>query len=103
MNTGWTGGSYGSGQRISLKYTRSIIDAIHDGSLKDETFKNFDVFNLMIPMKINQVPSEILDPRNCWSNKEQFDISRKKIAQMFIDNFKKIQNNSSISQAGPQV
>ncbi|KAB8037648.1 phosphoenolpyruvate carboxykinase (ATP) [Silvanigrella paludirubra] len=103
VNTGWTGGSYGVGQRISLKHTRSIIDAIHDGSLKDETFKNFDIFNLMIPLKINQVPSEILDPRNCWSNKEQFDISRKKIAQMFIDNFKKIQNNSSISQAGPQV
>lgn len=102
INTGWTGGAFGVGQRISLKYTRAIIDSIHDGSLKDEAFKNFDIFNLKIPVNVKNVPEGILDPRNCWNNKEQFDLSRKKIAQMFIDNFKKIQNNSTVSQAGPQ-
>lgn len=103
INTGWTAGSFGVGQRISLKYTRSIIDAIHDGTLKDETFKNFDIFNLKIPLHVNNVPDEILDPRNSWKNKENFDISRKKIAKMFIDNFKKIQDNSYIVQSGPQI
>ncbi|APJ04447.1 phosphoenolpyruvate carboxykinase (ATP) [Silvanigrella aquatica] len=103
INTGWTGGGFGEGQRISLKHTRSIIDAIHDGSLKDETFKNFDVFNLKIPLQVKNVPSEILDPRNCWKNREEYDLSRRKIAKMFIDNFKKIQEGSHIAQAGPVI
>ncbi|MGY3805402.1 phosphoenolpyruvate carboxykinase (ATP) [Pigmentibacter ruber] len=103
INTGWTGGGYGSGERISLKYTRAILDSIHAGTLKDETFKNFEVFNLKIPVNVSNVPSEILDPRNTWKDKEAYDLSRKKIAQMFIENFKKIKGSSLIAQVGPQL
>ncbi len=103
INTGWTGGAYGTGERISLKYTRAILDSIHAGTLKDETYKNFDVFNLKIPVKVANVPSEILDPRNSWKDKESYDLARKKIGQMFIDNFKKIKGSALIAQAGPQI
>lgn len=103
INTGWTGGAFGVGERISLKYTRAILDSIHAGTLKDETFKNFEVFNLKIPLKVANVPEDILDPRNSWKDKENYDQARKKIAQMFIENFKKIKGSTLVAQAGPQV
>lgn len=103
INTGWTGGPFGVGKRIELKYTRAIIDSIHDGTLRNATFKNFDVFNFKIPLHVNKVPDELLDSRNTWNNKENFDVTRKRIAKMFIDNFKKIADNSNISKDGPQI
>ncbi|KAG5459156.1 MAG: ATP-utilizing phosphoenolpyruvate carboxykinase [Olpidium bornovanus] len=59
VNTGWNGGAYGSGKRISLKHTRAIIDAIHNGELKKAEFENYPVFNLPIPKRLTGVPSEV--------------------------------------------
>lgn len=83
INTGWSGGKFGVGKRCPLKYTRAIIDAIHDGSLAKADFVNFDVFNLSIPVSIPGVPTELLDPVQAWSDKAAFTSERVKLAGMF--------------------
>ena len=105
INTGWIGGKYGVGQRIPLKENRATIDAIFDGSLDREQFETMPIFNLQIPKKINGVSSSILNPRNSWANKEEYDATAKKLAQMFVDNFKLFVNTSlgkSIEATGPK-
>src|SRR5699024_3888223 len=73
VNTGWTGGSYGTGNRIELSYTRAMIQAAVDGQLDSvETVKD-EVFGLEIPVNIPNVPKEVLIPRNTWVNKEEYD------------------------------
>ncbi|KAI8850345.1 ATP-utilizing phosphoenolpyruvate carboxykinase [Chytridium lagenaria] len=66
INTGWTGGAYGSGNRISLKYSRAIIDAIHAGELDEGEFDTFPIFHFAIPKTVAGVPAEVLDPRKSW-------------------------------------
>ena len=89
INTGWCGGAYGTGKRISLKYSRAIIDAIHDGSLVKAEFKTDQLFKFDIPQAVNGVPSEILSPVNCWPNKADFEKTYTKLAGLFRENFKK--------------
>ncbi|KAB8033227.1 phosphoenolpyruvate carboxykinase (ATP) [Fluviispira multicolorata] len=105
VNTGWTAGGYGEGERISLKYTRSILNAIHSGELINEGFENFAVFNFKIPRQIRSIPTQILNPRNTWSDKNNYDLNRIKIANMFIDNFKKFVQKTSqdVLKAGPDI
>ena len=67
INTGWSGGKYGIGQRMSLKYTRTIIDSIHKGIFDNEEYENFSVFNFQIPKSCPNVPSNILNPKNTWA------------------------------------
>ena len=69
INTGWTGGKHGVGKRMSLKNTRAIIDAIHDGKLDNVEFTSSPIFDLGIPTSCPGVPTEILDPRKTWSDK----------------------------------
>jgi len=89
INTGWTGGAYGEGSRMSLTATRRIIDAIFDGSLDGTEWKAMDVFGIAIPKNIEGVDSNILNPRNTWADKSAFDQQLHKLAGMFIENFKK--------------
>ena len=89
VNTGWVGGKYGVGQRMSLPATRAIIDAILDGSLDTSEFEVMPVFNFQIPKAVKGVDANVLNPRNTWVNKEEYDVALKKLGQMFIDNFKK--------------
>jgi len=89
INTGWTGGPYGVGKRMSIKATRACINAILDGSINDISFENFPVFNLQIPVALEGVDDTLLNPRNTWSDKNRYDEERVKLAQMFIDNFQK--------------
>jgi phosphoenolpyruvate carboxykinase (ATP) len=104
VNTGWTGGSYGVGTRMSIKATRSCIDAILDGSIENEEFVETPIFGLSIPTKLDGVDTEILNPRNTWQNKSLFDASHKELAAMFIKNFKKyITEDSDFSGAGPKL
>ena len=104
VNTGWTGGSYGVGTRMSIKATRSCIDAILDGSIEDEEFIETPIFGLSIPTKLNGVESNILNPRNTWQDKSLFDESHRELATMFIKNFKKyITEESDFSGAGPKL
>ncbi|KAJ6730253.1 PHOSPHOENOLPYRUVATE CARBOXYKINASE [ATP] PROTEIN [Salix viminalis] len=87
VNTGWSGGSYGSGKRIKLAYTRRIIDAIHSGSLLNANYKKTEVFGLEIPTEIEGVPSEILDPVNTWTDKNAYKDTQLKLAGLFKNNF----------------
>lgn len=105
VNTGWIGGGYGVGSRIKLKYTRAIIDAIHNGSLEKVSYTKDPLFGFDVPTECAEVPAEILIPRNAWADKASYDATAQKLAGLFITNFKKYEEGSSpaIINAGPKV
>lgn len=106
VNTGWTGGAYGIGKRINLPATRAIIDAILDGSIEQAPFENYPIFNFQIPTQLNGVDSAILNPRNTWTDKAAYDDSAKKLAEKFINNFKRFvatPSGKAVEAAGPTV
>ncbi len=106
VNTGWVGGGYGVGERMSIKATRACIDAILDGSIKDVEFDETRWFRLSIPKSLPGVDSNLLNPRNAWADKEAFDNTANKLAGMFIENFKKYIKSGDdfdYTQAGPRV
>ncbi|GFY86704.1 phosphoenolpyruvate carboxykinase 1 [Actinidia rufa] len=93
VNTGWSGGRYGSGSRIKLAYTRKIIDAIHSGSLLKANYRSTEVFGLEIPTEVEGVPSEILEPMNTWTNKKAYKEMLLKLAGLFKKNFEVFVNH----------
>ena len=104
INTGWSGGPYGVGERIKIEYSRAMVTAALTGSLDIVKFSHNDIFNLYVPTECPNVPSEVLEPRNMWIDKDAYDLSAKKLAQMFVDNFKKFENISNeIRLAGPKI
>lgn len=105
INTGWSGGSYGVGSRISLSATRAIIDAIHNGTLNNSAFATDPFFGLSIPTSCDNVPAEILNPRSTWSDAAAYDEAAQKLAQAFRDNFKTYEDQASpeIVAAGPSA
>jgi phosphoenolpyruvate carboxykinase (ATP) len=105
VNTGWIGGAYGVGKRISLKYTRAIIDAIHQGQLISASSKIDSTFGYAVINACPHVPSEILDPRTSWPDPALYDQAAKKLANLFIENFKKYSSGASpeILAAGPKI
>ena len=106
VNTGWTGGSYGVGKRISLKDTRAIIDAILDGSIENVEWATLPIFNLKIPKSLANVDAKILNPTNTWESEEVYQKTASKLAQKFIENFKKytqFESAKSLEQHGPAV
>jgi len=104
INTGWSGGPYGVGNRIKIKYSRAMITAALNGSLDIVKYRHDDLFNLDIPMECPDTPSEILDPKNTWADTDSYHLSAKKLAHMFIDNFEKFKDVSDeVRQAGPKI
>jgi phosphoenolpyruvate carboxykinase (ATP) len=104
INTGWSGGPYGVGKRIAIKYSRAMITAALTGSLNIVKYRHDDLFNLDIPTECPDVPSEILDPKNTWNDKDSYDLSAKKLSQMFVENFRKFKDVSpEIKNAGPTL
>merc|ERR1712232_131172 len=113
VNTGWVGGEYGVGNRCSLKYTRQIVDAIHDGtlsSLSQSDFEAMPIFGLLVPRhQVKDVPLEVLHPSKAWAKSgltlAQFDAAAQRLASLFSDNFKEYAGRCSadVVQAGPQV
>ncbi|CAB4437118.1 unnamed protein product [Rhizophagus irregularis] len=104
VNTGWNGGAYGIGERIKLKYSRAIIDAIHSGELAQAEYENYEIFNLQIPKTCSEVPSEILHPAKTWKGSQESYVStRNLLAQRFIENFKLYQDQTTLEvvNAGP--
>ena len=89
VNTGWNG----QGNRISLKNTRLIIDAILNNELDEVETQKIPFFNLEIPINVKNVPTELLDPRNTWDNSNLWDEKAKELAQLFISNFQKFCDN----------
>ena len=104
INTGWSGGPYGVGKRISIKYSRAMVTAALTGKFDLIKFRHDDTFNLDVPTECPGVPSDVLDPKNTWIDKDSYDMSAKKLAQMFGENFTKFKDVSTeIRNAGPQI
>ncbi|MGX0507052.1 phosphoenolpyruvate carboxykinase (ATP) [Staphylococcus epidermidis] len=89
VNTGWTGGKYGIGRRISLHYTREMVDQAISGKLKNTKYIKDDTFGLNIPVQIDNVPTTILNPINAWNNKDNYKAQAYDLIQRFNNNFKK--------------
>ncbi|EDP7282756.1 phosphoenolpyruvate carboxykinase (ATP) [Campylobacter jejuni] len=106
VNTGWSGGSYGVGKRMSIKATRACINAILDGSIAKCEFENFEVFNLAIPKALEGVESTLLNPINTWLDKNAYTETRDKLAHMFVQNFKRyedVKEGIEFSKFGPKI
>jgi phosphoenolpyruvate carboxykinase (ATP) len=95
VNTGWSGGAYGVGERMDINISRSVIDGIHSGELLDAEYENFDVFNLQVPKSLTGVSSDALNPVNCWDDKSAFGETLKGLAKRFVDNFVQFEEGSS--------
>jgi phosphoenolpyruvate carboxykinase (ATP) len=93
VNTGWTGGAYGTGRRMSLAHTRAIIDAIHGGQLAQQAVVRDPIFGLDIPNACPGIPAHILHPRQAWSSAEAYDQTASKLAALFRQNFKKFEDH----------
>lgn len=105
INTGWTGGSYGVGSRMKLSYTRAMITAALTGKLDNVTFETLPVFDLAMPTSCEGVPSEILNPRATWADKNAYDTTASNLAEKFVKNFEKFaaETDESILAAAPKV
>ena len=104
VNTGWTGGPYGTGSRMKLKYTRAMITAALNGELEKAEFVHDDLFNLDVPQSCPGAPSEVMNPRETWADKDAYDEMAKKLAGMFFRNFAEKYPNmdKAIIEAGPK-
>lgn len=105
INTGWSGGSYGTGSRIKLRYTRAMITAALEGKLDNVEYRAHRVFGLEMPTSCPEVPAEILSPRHSWKDMEAYDVKANLLAEKFINNFKKFEDGVSqeIRDAAPKV
>lgn len=104
VNTGWTGGPFGVGHRLSIKHTRAIIDGIHSGELATVPTVEDPRFGLAVPTQCSGIPSEVLDPKHTWTDKAAYDAQASKLAKLFRENFKQYESGSSdaIKNAGPK-
>jgi len=105
VNTGWTGGPYGTGRRMKIGYTRAMIRAILAGALDRVAYEKDPVFGLDVPTSCPDVPSEVLKPRNTWPNGADYDVQAAKLARMFVDNFKTFEADvtPAVRAAGPRA
>ena len=104
VNTGWSGGKASDGaSRIMLIYTRAMVNAALSGELKDAEYEHHPVFNVDFPLACSNVPSELLNAREMWEDKDAYDETAKRLAKMFVDNFaaKYPDMPASIVSAGP--
>jgi len=105
VNTGWSGGAYGTGSRMKLKITRAIVDAIHSGTLKDVPTAPDPIFGFEIPKTCPNVPSEILTPKNTWPSESAYLETAKKLSTLFRNNFKQYESmcTPEVRASGPQA
>lgn len=103
INTGWTGGAYGTGSRMKLKYTREMITAALTGELENVAYINHNIFGIAIPQTCPNVPTEILNPRNTWTDKDLYDKKAVELGQKFKENFAKFEEfaNAEIMAGAP--
>lgn len=105
VNSGWSGGPYGVGERMSISTTRNCVNAIIDGSIKDATYSTDPTFGWELPETVPGVDSAVLSPRNTWPDASEYDLAEKKLANMYFENFKKYAGKSDVdyTQYGPKV
>ena len=101
VNTGWTGGAFGAGERMSLKYTRAMVNAALDGRLSNVEFVTEPAFGLSIPLSCPDVPWELLNPRNAWKDARAYDAQAVMLAEKFEKNFAKFDAPAGVREAGP--
>ncbi|MFI4894028.1 MAG: phosphoenolpyruvate carboxykinase (ATP) [Phycisphaerales bacterium JB058] len=102
LNTGWTGGPYGTGKRFSLKYTRAMVTAILSGQLADVKTEADPIFGLNIPISVPGVPDEVLKPRDTWADGAAYDAKAKELAAKFRENAAKFEMTDAVKNAGPR-
>jgi phosphoenolpyruvate carboxykinase (ATP) len=104
VNTGWTGGAFGVGKRMSISHTRGMISAALSGQLDNVEYRRHPIFNLEMPTTCPGVPQDVLDPRSTWSDKSAYDAQAQKLARMFMDNFKSFEGDvdRAVVDAGPR-
>ena len=105
VNTGWSGGAYGTGERLSLKYTRAMITEALEGRLDDVSYTTHEIFGLAMPDTCNNVPDEVLNPKNTWADKAAYDEKANNLANQFNENFKQFEDNANeeILAAAPKA
>ena len=105
INTGWSGGPYGTGERIKLTYTRAMIRAVLEGRLAEVDYIPHPVFGIAMPVRCPGVPLELLNPKNTWADKKNYDIKAIELAQLFIANFEKykIEVSKETMAAAPAI
>jgi len=105
INTGWTGGKYGEGKRMNLKYTRAMINAAMRGDLDDVEYVPHVIFGLLKPQSCPGVPPEVLNPRTTWTDTEAYDKQALTLANLFVNNFKQYEDQASeeILSAAPKT
>lgn len=104
INTGWSGGPYGIGKRMSLSITRTIIRNIHNGEIEKCEFEKTQPFGLWIPKAIKGIEAGILNPRNTWKDKAEYDKKAIELAKSFVKNFENFTDNEEgrrLVAAGP--
>jgi phosphoenolpyruvate carboxykinase (ATP) len=104
INTGWSGGAYGIGKRMSLPNTRKMIEAVLNNTIDQGGYEDFPVFNFKVPKQVPEVDSVILQPENTWDNKAEYEKARISLANLFQKNFKKFESGAAdvIINAGPK-
>lgn len=105
INTGWTGGPYGTGHRMKLQHTRKMLSEALNGKLDDAGFEEDPVFGLAIPKEVEGVPSAVLMPRDTWEDAKSYDRKARRLAEMFRENFEQFEDEASeeLIAAGPNV
>ena len=105
INTGWSGGEYGTGDRIKLKYTRAMITSALEGKLDNVDFTNHEIFGLAMPNECENVPTEMLNPKNTWDDKSAYDTKANHLANQFVKNFEQFESNANadIMAAAPKA
>ncbi|CAN5608633.1 phosphoenolpyruvate carboxykinase (ATP) [soil metagenome] len=105
VNTGWTGGPFGVGERMDLLHTRAMVNAATSGALDDVSTRRHPIFNVDVPVACPGVPDEVLDPRGTWSNADEYDAQARELARMFAKNFEQYRSSvpPSVAEAGPSA
>jgi phosphoenolpyruvate carboxykinase (ATP) len=104
VNTGWTGGKYGVGNRMPIKATRALLNAALDGSLNDVEFRTDPNFGFKVPVSVAGVDSAILDPRETWADKADYDAAAAKLVDLFVENFAQFESavDEGVRQSAPK-
>ena len=103
VNTGWTGGPFGEGERMPIAATRALLHAALSGDLADVEYRTDEVFGFDVPVEVPGVDSKLLDPRSTWSDPLAYDEKAQELARMFSDNFEQFDADQNLIDAGPRV
>jgi phosphoenolpyruvate carboxykinase (ATP) len=105
VNTGWTGGPYGTGERMSIDHTRNMVRAALSGALADVPYEVDQIFGVEVPTSVPGVPPEVLRPRDTWADPDAYDAKARELASMFVENFAAYSDgvSESVRAAGPKT